>query len=250
MYEPFILATIFITFLLSGLVKGVIGLGMVALSIGLMTAVTDLPTAMALLLVPSLTTNIWQSLAGGKTLEMVRRIWPFLLMVMATIGIGAMALTRINHAILSAFLGMLLVVYAVTSLNGFRLAIDPRHERWTGAVIGTVNGLLTGMTGSFVVPGVMYLQAIGLTRDQLIQAMGLHFLACTLALGAALQGNDFLTEELAILSMGALVPAAIGMVIGQKFRRHLPEPLFRRIFFVGLLVLGVYIIAKAAIGLG
>jgi len=63
-----------------------------------------------------------------------------------------------------------------------------------------VNGILTGMTGSFVIPGVMFLQAIGLPRDTLIQAMGMLFTASTLALAIALQGNRLLTVELGSLS--------------------------------------------------
>jgi uncharacterized membrane protein YfcA len=108
-----------------------------------------------------------------------------------------------------------------------------------------VNGVLTGMTGSYVVPGVLYLQGIGLARDQLIQAMGMLFLVSTIALGLALGSNDLLNAELGLLSAAALVPALIGMALGQSLRRRLPEPLFRRVFFTALLLLGGYIIARA-----
>ena len=101
------------------------------------------------------------------------------------------------------------------------------------------------MTGSFVIPGVMFLQAIGLPRDTLIHAMGMLFTASTLALAIALQGNRLLTVELGSLSTAALLPAIIGMFIGQRIRQRLPEQLFRRVFFVSLLLLGAYIIANA-----
>ena len=84
---------------------------------------------------------------------------------------------------------------------------------------GLVNGVLTGMTGSFVVPGVMYLQALGLSRDALIQAMGMLFTVSTLALGFALQANDLLRMEHGALSTMALAPAVAGMVIGQRIRK-------------------------------
>ena len=103
------------------------------------------------------------------------------------------------------------------------------------------------MTGSFVVPGVLFLQAIGLPRDTLIQAMGVLFTASTLALAVALQGNGLLNMELGKLSAAALLPAIAGMVIGQRIRRSLSEQMFRRVFFVALLVLGVYIIATSVV---
>jgi hypothetical protein len=91
----------------------------------------------------------------------------------------------------------------------------------------------------------MFLQAIGLSRDVLIQAMGMLFTASTLALAFALQGNQLLTTAHGTLSVAALLPAIVGMVVGQRIRQSLSEQLFRRIFFVSLLALGGYIIISA-----
>lgn len=246
MYEPAVIAAIAATFLLAGMVKGVIGLGLPTVSLGLLTAVLDLPTAMALLIVPSFATNLWQAAIGGHAGAILGRIWPFLLMAFATVWLGAMTLARVDLALLSALLGVLLVCYAATGLAGLRLAIPARHESWAGALLGGANGVLTGMTGSFVVPGVMYLQALGLPRDALIQAMGILFTGSTLALAAALRGNDLLNLAQGAVSAAALIPAALGMLAGQRIRRRLSEARFRRIFFLAILVLGAYIIATAA----
>ena len=114
-----------------------------------------------------------------------------------------------------------------------------------GLLCGAVNGLLTGMTGSFVVPGVMYLQSIGLARDALIQAMGMLFTVSTIGLAFVLQRHAFLTIELGVVSAIALAPAIIGMIVGQWIRRYLSEAAFRPVFFVALLILGSYIIVRA-----
>lgn len=249
MFDPATFAVIIATFFLAGTVKGVIGLGLPTVSVGLLTAAIDLPTAMALLLVPSFATNLWQALAGGHGRTILRRIWPFLATATIMVWFGAMALTRVDLALLSGLLGGILVAYAGLDLAGVRFAIEPRREIWAGPLLGTANGILTGMTGSFVVPGVMYLQAIGLPRDMLIQAMGMLFTVSTVALAVALQGNALLTTQLGTVSAAALVPAAAGMLFGQRIRRRLSESLFRRIFFVGLLALGAYIVAGAALDL-
>ena len=245
MTDPLILLTIAATFLLAGMVKGVIGLGLPTVSLALLTVALGLPQAMALLLVPSFVTNVWQAVVGGNGLAILRRIWPFLLMATVTVWLGATALTRVDLALLSALLGLLLVVYAVVNLGGVRLSLNPRQEVWAGPLIGSANGVLTGMTGSFVVPGVMFLQAIGLPRDMLIQAMGMLFTVSTVALALALQGNRFLTVELGALSAAAVVPAILGMVAGQRIRKRLSEQRFRKVFFAALLILGAYIIARA-----
>ena len=248
MFDVYTIIVLAGTFLLAGAVKGVIGLGLPTLSLGLLTVAFDLTTAMVLLIVPSFTTNLWQAAVGGNGRGILRRIWPFLLMATATVWLGATALTRVDLSLLSGLLGGLLVTYSTLSLAGVRLAISAQREFWAGLLFGTVNGILTGMTGSFVVPGVMFLRAIGLPRDMLVQAMGMLFTASTVALALALQGNNILTAHLGLVSVAAVIPAAVGMVSGQHLRRMLSEHTFRKVFFIALLLLGAYIIAKAALG--
>ena len=200
---------------------------------------------MALLLMPSLVTNIWQAVRGGNFLKILNRLWPLFLTSTMTVWIGTTALTIVDLTLLSALLGGLLMSYAVVSLSGLRFNLKSRNEWWVGSLTGSVNGILTGMTGSFVVPAVFYLQSIGLRRDTLIQSMGILFTASTLALIFSLQGNKFLTSELAVWSSVSVVPAILGMVIGQRIRQWLSEITFRKVFFFSLLVLGTYIIVTA-----
>jgi uncharacterized membrane protein YfcA len=246
MPDPLAIATIAAAFLIAGAVKGVIGLGLPTVSLGLLTAALDLRTAMALLIVPSFVTNLWQAASGGNARPILARLWPFLVAATATVWLGALALTRVDASLLSGLLGALLALYAAVSLAGVRLAIPARREAWAGPLFGTVNGILTGMTGSFVVPGVMYLQSIGLPRDRLVQAMGMLFTASTVALAAALRGSDLLGAQLGLISAGAVIPAVAGMLAGQRLRRRLSEEKFRRTFFVAVLALGAAIIARAA----
>jgi uncharacterized membrane protein YfcA len=245
MFEPSTVLVVVGAFLLAGTVKGVIGLGLPAVSLGSLTVALDLPTAMALTLVPSFVTNLWQSLVGGNARIILGRLWPFLLMSTATVWIGVHALARLNPTLPTGLLGAVLVTYSAVNLGGVRLVIPAKHEAWAGPLVGSTNGVLTGMTGSSVVPGVMFLQAIGLPRDVLIQAMGMLFTASTVALAVALQQSELLDLDQAILSAGAVVPAIFGMAGGQALRMRLSERRFRAVFFIALLLLGAYIIANA-----
>lgn len=245
MFEPAILAIVLATFILAGTVKGVIGMGLPTVSLALLTVALDLPSAMALLLLPSFITNVWQASVGGNGRAIIKRLWAFLLLATGMVWVGGLALSRIDLSLLSALLGALITIYAVISLAGIRPTIAAKHEVWAGPILGTINGILTGMTGSFVVPGVMFLQAIGLPRDTLIQAMGILFTVSTAALAVALGGNNLLTMELGILSGLGVIPALVGMMIGQRIRKMLSEDKFRRVFFISLLVLGIYIVVGA-----
>lgn len=236
-----------LVFFLAGGVKGVIGLGLPTVSLGLLTAITDLTTAMALMVVPSFVTNLWQGLVGGHLWTLLRRLWPFLLPAAGMIFVGAQALSLVDLGLLSMLLGALLIAYAGLALTGFRLSLTPRQERWAGPSFGFVNGILTGLTGSFVVPGVMFLQAIGLSRDALIQAMGIAFTLSTFPLALALHSQNLWTSESAGLSAAAVIPAVLGMLIGQRVRARLSEARFRRVFFWSILVLGAYIVLRGTL---
>ena len=248
MTELPILALVAGTFLLAGGVKGVIGLGLPTVSLAVLTATVGLQPAMALLLVPSFVTNLWQAVVGGNFVAILRRTLPFLTMATVTVWIGGLVLVAVEVSWLSALLGVLLAVYSALSLTRPAVSLPRAWEGWAGPLAGTVNGVLTGMTGSFVVPGVLYLQAIGLPRDMLIQAMGMLFTVSTVALGVSLGGQNLLSADLGLVSVAAVAPAILGMVLGRKLRQRLSEAKFRRVFFASILVLGLYIIFRSLFG--
>ena len=101
------------------------------------------------------------------------------------------------------------------------------------------------MTGSFVFPGVLYLQAIGLPREALIQAMGMLFSLSTIALALALQNHALLNMSQLAVSALALLPALVGMWLGQRVRQRLSEARFRQVLFIALMLLGLYIIVQS-----
>ena len=245
MFDPLALVFIAVTFLLAGAVKGIVGLGLPTVSLALLTVTIGLQPAMALLLVPSLVTNIWQAFVGDNTRVLLVRIWPFLAAAMLTVWVGVIVLSRVEVSLLSAMLGALVVLYSLISLTHPTMSIPRRWEGWAGPVLGATNGLLTGMTGSFVLPGVPYLQAIGLHRDMFIQAMGMLALASTVALGVSLGGQSLLTVEHGTISVLATLPTVVGMFLGQRLRHKLPEALFRRVFLLALLGVGLSIIVRS-----
>ncbi len=245
MWTPESLIIIGVTFLIAGLVKGVIGLGLPTVSLALLTATLGLKPAMALLLLPSFVTNVWQGMVGKEFLSITRRLWTLLVAVCVGTWLGVYVLANSDTALLSALLGVLLGVYSALNLVQPRVPSFGKSEIWLSPMIGGINGVLTGMTGSFVVPGVLYLQALALPRDAFIQAMGILFTISTVALAVSLGDHRLLSMELGALSTGAIIPAIIGMVVGQKVRQRLSETAFRKVFFISLLLLGVYIVLRS-----
>ena len=247
MYETAELVLIAATFAIAGAVKGVVGMGMPSVSIALLTATIGLTNGLALVVIPTCVTNIWQAAYSPNLRAALRRHWLFLATAMVMVAPGASALSIVDPAVLSAVLGVVLVIYSAASLMQFRMRIAPPHESWAGALSGAATGVITGMTGSSIVPGVFFLQSLGLPRAELLPAMGLLFGGCAIMLALSLGQIGIITRETLIISTAALVPALIGMEIGQRLSKRLSEALFRRILFRALMLLGFYIILRAAL---
>jgi len=235
---------VFAVLALAGLVKGVVGLGLPTVTLALLTATLGLETAVSVMLLPSLVTNLWQAAAGGAFRELLRRLWPFLgmLAVGTLLASGAPAFVPVE--VLSATLGASIAVYGAFGLVKPVWTVAPGRERAMSPAMGLATGVLTGMTGSFVIPSVPYLQALGLPRDRLVQAMGMTFLTATLALGIGLGGHGLVPTGLVVLSAAAVLPALAGMELGRRLRQRLSERRFRQALFLSLLALGTWILAR------
>jgi uncharacterized membrane protein YfcA len=236
-----------LTFLLAGFVKGVIGLGLPTVSMGLLALVMAPVQAAALLVVPSLVTNVWQMAAGPALAPLWRRLWS----MMVGIGIGTWAgaglLTGNNAATATIALGVALTLYALTGLTTLRVTIPARMEWWLSPLVGAATGFITAATGVFVIPAVPYLQAIGLEKEELVQALGLSFTVSTVALAAILAMSGSFAPSVAGTSLLALAPALAGMYAGQLIRLRARPEVFRRWFFIGLLLLGLYLATRGMI---
>lgn len=239
-----LLTIIAIAFLTAGTIKGSIGVGLPTTAIAILGTGIGLREAIPLLLVPSLAANIWQVLRGGEILSLIRRFW--LLNAVACFGVwlGTVILFRVDPALLSALLGLVIVVYTVMGLMKFTPTVPPSREAVLTPIVGLGAGLLTGTTGSLLMPMMVYLQAVGLEKDRFVQAAGISLLIGTIAWSASLAQQGALDSKGLLLSTAALVPTLLGMSIGHWIRDRLSQNLFRNIVFIFLMILGLNLIYK------
>ncbi|WP_295132820.1 sulfite exporter TauE/SafE family protein [uncultured Reyranella sp.] len=239
-----ILTFVLSVFLLAGFAKGVIGLGLPTISMGLLAVVLSPVESAALLILPSLVTNVWQMMDGPHLGALLRRLWPLNVGVCLGTWAGTAFLSGLGGPYGGPTLGIALMVYAVSGLAALKLAVPANAERWMGPFAGASTGAITAATGVFVLPAVPYLQAIGLTKDELVQALGLSFTVSTLALAVTLAGSASLTMGLAWPAIAGVAVALGGMRLGQAVRARLSPRTFRLWFFAGLLALGAYLAAR------
>ena len=243
------LALLFLTlafFMAAGFVKGVVGLGLPTLALGLLGLVMVPSQAVAMLVVPSIITNVWQLAVGPHLVSLMVRLWSLLLMsFIATLaGLWTGFLTADSgHAAMA--LGSILIVYGVLGLTPLRFSVSPPMELWLSPLIGVATGLVSAGTGVFSVPSVPYLEALGLRRDELVQALGLFFSVCTCALAIGLWHQGAMKLSVAGASLLALFPALAGMALGQWVGKRIRPAVFRTCFFIVLIGLGAHLAGRA-----
>ena len=230
------------TFLLAGMIKGVIGLGLPTIAMGLLGLAMAPSQAAALLIIPATLTNVWQLAFGGHLRGLLNRLWPMLLAIFIGTGAGTLWIGMAGGHWVVRGLGAALLIYALSGLFLPTLRIGSRSEGWLGPFCGVLTGIITSATGVFVIPAVPYLQALGLNKDELVQALGLSFTVSTLALAAGLLWRGALGGDELSASLLALIPAVLGMLLGQWLRQRISAVLFKRVFFIGLAVLGGHLL--------
>ena len=232
------------SFLLAGFVKGALGLGLPTVSMGLLAVSMPPAQAIAIVIVPAIVTNIWQTFGGPYLRDIMQRLWPLLIGTVAGIRLNAGSLTGPYARYTSIALGLLLAINAVIGLSTFSFSVARQNEKWLGGIVGLVTGVISAATGVQVVPSVPFLQAIGMEKEELIQALGVFFTVATVTLGFNLTSAGLLTAATALPGAVAIICSFVGMLIGQAVRTRLQPEVFRRWFHIAMILLGLYLIVS------
>ena len=233
-----------LTFFLAGFVKGVTGMGLPSVAMGILGAIMSPVSAASLLVIPSFVTNFWQLFTGPDFLTLIKRLWLMMLGIVVGTLAGSWLLTSANANYASVGLGSALILYALYSLWAKPLSVPAGFERSLSPIVGLATGAISGGTGVFTIPAVPYLQALGLSKDDLIQALGLSFTVSTIALAAGLaRGGAFHLGNIALSTL-AIIPSLLGMWAGTAIRERISATTFRRWFLIFLAVLGLELVVR------
>src|SRR4051812_16564048 len=235
--------------LLAGFIKGVLGLGLPTVSMGLLAVTMPPGQALAIIIVPAIVTNIWQTFVGPYLRDIMRRLWPLMIGTVIGIWLNAGLLTGPYAPYGTVVLGVLLVIYAIVGLGKFHFKVARRDEKWVGGIVGVITGVVSAATGVQVIPSMPFMQAIGMEKDELVQALGVFFTVATVALAFNLTASGLLTAATALPGAVAMVASFAGMFIGQSVRTRMQPEVFRRWFLIAMIFLGLYIAGNALIKL-
>jgi uncharacterized membrane protein YfcA len=229
----------------AGVVKGILGIGVPVVSVSLLSLVINVPTAVALLPIPILLSNLWQSLSSGQVLRTLRRFAALIAALVVGTFVGARLLVDMDQRTLLGIVGAAVLVFAISAHFPRHLRVRPRTERWLGAPVGFIGGVLGGMTTFFGPPLIMFLFALNLEKDEFVGTISTIYLCAAIPLAAALGMFGFMGPREYAWSTAAAAPLFLGVLAGQWLRTRISQSAFRRGLLLMLLVVGVRLIYRA-----
>ena len=230
----------------AGAVKGILGIGLPVVAIPLLALVMPVPQAVALMPIPIVISNIWQAFHGGYFLPAWRRFWPLILGLVVGTVIGVKLLASVDPRALYIVIGVVVMVFALTSFFSPRLRLPAHGERWLGLAIGLASGVIGGMSTIYGPALIMFLIALRLPKDEFVGTIATFYLSAAVPLTLALGAFGVMGTRELIASTLATLPLFLGMLSGQVLRTRLNQEAFRKGLLAMLLVAGLVLIKRAA----
>jgi uncharacterized membrane protein YfcA len=192
---------------IASVLKGATGLGYSSCALPFLAAALGLKTAITLVVIPAMTSNLALLWTTGHLKESLMRFWPFYACTLPGIAFGLMALSWLNPRHAELILGVLIVIYSLYSIARPPFVMPERLQR----PIQATNISVTLASG---------FMAIGLLGSGLMSLPGL---------GA---------------STAAIVPAMLGVMLGTRLRGRIQEGQFKTVVLVVLGLLGAGLIIR------
>lgn len=240
--DPYQIAIAVFGLFVAGFVKGAAGIGYSTTALPFLAFSIGIEKALPLVLIPSVSSNLFVMYDAGHFRAMLRRFWPLYLAVIPGLLIGLIGLSYVNKQTAAAVLGVVISIYVVYALAKPSMALPIALERGLKAPIGLINGVVNGLTGSQMMPIMPYMLALSLTPNELVQATNIAFTFSSFIMMAGLAKIGFLTGHMLALSALALIPAFAGVKIGTLVRRRIDAETFRKLVLVLLFGLGASLV--------
>jgi uncharacterized protein len=238
------LALALLGLLFAGIVKGATGIGYASCALPFLTAAVGLKQAIVLVVLPAMVSNILVIFTTPHRRETLQRFWLLYLATLPGTALGIVLLVWIDQRLSTIVLGLLIIAYALLGLAQPSLSLRSSLERQLQFPVGLVNGFLTGLTGSQVLPLVPYILALHIDADRTVQAINLAITITSAFLMVGLYQSGVMSLPSLGLSVAAVLPAMAGIHLGTRARSFIPVQHFRTVVQIVLGLLGLVLVAK------
>ncbi len=248
-YGPSTAMLAFAVMAAAGFTKGVVGFALPMLAISGIGSLASAETAIAALLLPSLVTNLQQSVRQGVGAARASLLdhWRLLVLMFIVIGLCAQLVVILPDRVLFLILGSMVTVFGAIQLAGLRFSIQPGRRRVAEVATGLVSGFFGGLSGVWGPPVILYLLALGVSKAEHVRVQGIAYLIGSVVLVLSHLWSGLLNRDNLLLSALMIVPAVAGMLLGQAVQDRLDQALFRRAMLAVLVLAGLNLLRRGLV---
>jgi len=233
-------------FLAGGFVKGVSSFGLPTVSIPFILIIAPLPTAISILAVPLIISNLFQMIFAGDIVGSIKRHWSLLLPLLIGLPVGVYFLALVDTQILTALLGVILVAITSLELRGISFTFLKSKEKLFAPIIGASTGIIGGMTSLFGIIPIFFFVSLGLPKERFVSVVSVLLFSGSLVLATSLQRSAFLGPLEATYGLIGLIPILIGVKVGTQIRKKVDQLFFRKIVLCLIFLVGISMIIRNA----
>ena len=233
----------------AGFVKGVVGFAMPLVFVSGLTTFMSAELALAGLILPTLVTNLRQSLRQGVPAAVQSTLdFRVFLAVGCVVLLGSAQLVRVfPDQVMMAVIGVPVTFFAAVQLAGVGFNLRQRNH-FVEVVAGAVAGGLGGISGIWGPPTVAYLTALNTPKQDQMRVQGVIYGLGAVALLVAHVASGVVRAETIAFSVAMVPPALVGMQIGMSVMDRIDQKVFRRATLIVLLVAGLNLVRRAVMG--
>ncbi|MEM9966989.1 MAG: sulfite exporter TauE/SafE family protein [Pseudomonadota bacterium] len=231
--------------LCAGFVKGVVGFAMPLVFVSGLTLFMSPELALAGLILPTLVTNLFQSLRQGVAAAWgsVQSFWIFLVTGGVMLFVTAQFVRQLPKYVLELAIGLPVVTFVTLQLLGVRLTL-PSRTAVTEVLAGLVGGFMGGIAAIWGPPTVMYLTAVNTSKRDQMRIQGVIYSAGAVVLLIAHLGSGVLRAETIPFSLALILPALAGMYAGTRIADRIDQQMFRRATLLVLFIAGLNLVRR------
>jgi uncharacterized membrane protein YfcA len=229
----------------AGVIKGATGIGYSSCALPFLVAALGLKAAIVLLVVPAMASNVAVLFTAGSLERALKRFWPLYLATLPGILAGVGLLMWADKRVPTQILGFIIAAYAIQAWLKPSFVLQPKLAQAALVPVGLLNGLLTGFTGSQVMPLMPYMMSLQLESGLFVQAVNIAVVIASIFLGFGLWATGTMSTPGLGLSVLAVVPALSGVRLGTWARQHIPAAHFRSLVLAVLMFIGLSLLLRA-----
>ena len=216
-------------YLIAGVVKGVIGIGLPTTAITIMTFFISPLMALGLNLIPMTVANMWQFSKADNPKKIINKYKYFASSLVICILITSFYAYELGDNLVRLIFSFAVLLFVGLQIFGFNFKMKANQDIFWQSGLGTLGGLIGGVASIWAVPVTMYLLMKNVKPKQFVDVSGFLITIGCIPVSFGYIATGVFQPTMFIYGALGSVTAIIGFQIGEKIRNKINAKTFKKL---------------------